>query len=106
MTVCRYGLSKYGLTVDAVNDSVRPSFRNLGAVMKVRLTVGPKIAKRPNNGILTIFSSILDVACVLITQTNDWCNNERKRKGKRIAKGLCLDQDSNPGLNSSQQESI
>jgi hypothetical protein len=33
---------------------------------------------------------------VLFTQANDWCNNERKRKGKRIAKSLRLDQDLNP----------
>jgi hypothetical protein len=54
---------------------------------------GPKIAKKgkewhfdPKMAILAIFSSIQNVACVLCTQTNDWCNNERERKGKRIAK--------------------
>jgi hypothetical protein len=35
MTVRRYGPSKYGLTMDAVNDGVRPSFHNLGTVMTV-----------------------------------------------------------------------
>jgi len=35
MTVRRYGPSKYGLMVDAVNDGVRPSFRNLGTVRTV-----------------------------------------------------------------------
>ena len=36
MTVWRYGPSKYGLTVDAINDSVRPSFRSLGTVGTVQ----------------------------------------------------------------------
>jgi hypothetical protein len=43
-----------------------------------------------------LLSLFQNVACVLFTQANDWCNNERKRKGKRIAKSLRLDQDLNP----------
>jgi hypothetical protein len=35
MTVWRYGPSKHGLTVDAVNDGAVPLFRNLGTVMMV-----------------------------------------------------------------------
>jgi len=46
MTVWRYGPSKYGLTVDAVNDGVRPSFRNLGTVWTVHDgTVDGKVQK-------------------------------------------------------------
>jgi len=33
MTVWRYGPSKYGLTVDAINDGVRLSIRILGTVV-------------------------------------------------------------------------
>jgi hypothetical protein len=44
------------------------------------------------------FFSLLIVACVLFTKTNDWCNNERNKKG-------LSDQDLNPNLNFSQQKS-
>ena len=77
--------------------------------MTVRWTVrskNRKVKKRhfdPKMAILALFSSLRNVTCVLLTQTNDWCNNERERKGKRIAKGLCFDQDLNPGLNITQQ---
>jgi len=79
--------------------------------MTVRLTVRSKNRKKakkwhfdPKMAIWVLSSSIQNVAWVLFVWTN-WCNNERKRKGKWLAKSLCLDQDSNPGLNFSQQKS-
>jgi len=150
MTVLRYGPSKYGLKVDAVNEGVRPSSRNLGTIMMVhggtivnddtvqKSQKGQKLAFDPKMTILTFFSSFLNVACVIFlnvacvifpnvpcviilnvacvillnvacviylnvacvifVHTNDWCNNERKRKGKQLAKIVCLDQDLNPCL--------
>jgi len=85
MTVWRYGPSTYGLTVDTVNDGVRPSFRNLGTVMTVHYgTVDGTVQKSqkgkkwPFDPILALLSSSQNVACVLFTQTNDRCSNERK----------------------------
>ena len=67
MTVWRYGPSTYGLTVDTVNDGVRPSFRNLGTVMTVHYgTVDGTVQKSqkakkllidPKMAILAHFSS-------------------------------------------------
>jgi hypothetical protein len=71
--------------------------------MTVRWTVRSKNRQKakkwhfdPKIAILALFSSFQNVACVLFTQTNDWCNNERKKNSKKL---VCLDQDSNPGLN-------
>jgi hypothetical protein len=63
--------------------------------MTVWLTVRFKIVKRQKITILAFFSSFLNVARVLFVQTNDWCNNEGERKGKK-ATSSCFDQDSNP----------
>ena len=60
-TVRGYGPSKHGLTVDFVNDNVRPSIRNLGTVKTVHdgTVDGPYIARRPKNGILNPKTAIL-----------------------------------------------
>ena len=96
MTVWRYGPSKYGLTVDAVNDgqTVILEFGNChDGAWRYGWRYGPKFAKRPKNGIFTPKWPFLNVTCVLFVQTKYFCKKERKRKGKRIAKSLCLDQD-------------
>jgi hypothetical protein len=51
-----------------------------GTVQKLRK--GQKWHFDPKMAILALFSSFLNVACVLSVQTNDRYNNERKRKGK------------------------
>ena len=85
MTVWRYGPSKHGLTVDAVNDGAVPLFRNLGTVMMVHDgTVDGRSNDRnkaqkwhfdPKMADLALFSSFLNVACVLFVQTCDRCDN-------------------------------
>jgi hypothetical protein len=90
MTVWWYSPSKYRLTVDAVNDGVKPSSRSLGTIMTVWLTVRTKNRKRPKKGILTPkwpFRLFSPHFCMCVIYTNNqiiinWCNNERKRKGK------------------------
>ena len=90
MTVWRYGPSKYGRTVDAVNDSVRPSFLNFGTVMTVHdSTVDGTVQKSqkgqrtdlwPQNGHFLLISE----CCSIICKTNDWCNKEKERKKNSI----------------------
>jgi hypothetical protein len=55
--------------------------------------------------ILALLTSFQNFAGVLSTQTNDWSNNERERKGKRVETSLCLDQELYPSLIFSQQKS-
>jgi len=50
MTVWRYSPSKCGLTVDAVNDGVRLSFRNLGTVMTVHDGTVDSTVRKPQKG--------------------------------------------------------
>ena len=87
------GLCNDGVTVWSVkirSDGGHPTWRcqtvisNFGdrhdGAWRCGWRYGLKMAFRPKNGRFGPFSSFLNVACVLFGQTNDWCNNVRKRK--------------------------
>ena len=78
MTVWRYGPLKYGVTADAVNDGVRPSFRKSGTVQTMhdgtvdgtvqKSQIGKKTAFWPQNGhfgpFLLISNCRMSIICI------------------------------------------